>query len=144
MENLGKPRILYVLGLAYSGTTLFGLSIGRHSKVLNLGEIVNLENDYHPKGRCTCGETLSNCSFWKKIGKVLAEQQKDMPEELRWQMTREGKRSFLEEKSDTSRLRVLFGVSPETVYGEPKVDTYLRKNEAFFAAISAANNRVNR
>lgn len=132
-----KPRVLYVLGLAYSGSTLFGLSLGQHEHVTNLGEVTNLEHDYRPKGPCSCGAVLEDCRFWTRLRSTLEEAQRDQPEARRWNLSGSGVRSMLEQrKSVLRRLPVLLGAPPDYVLGKSGVADYLAKQEALFEAVA--------
>ena len=62
-----KPKIIVFSGHAFSGSTIFSLFLGKHPKIVNLGEIKNLENDYNENLNCTCGSKLSDYTFWQKI-----------------------------------------------------------------------------
>lgn len=65
--------MLFVLGPAYSGSTLFGLALGRHEDIVNLGEASNLHHDYRARARCTCGSPLRDCDFWQAVRRELAQ-----------------------------------------------------------------------
>lgn len=75
-------KVIYVLGAPYSGSTLFGLGLGQHSGLLNLGEVINIEHDWGPKKKCTCGEIVSNCKFWSTVKKQADSQPTDVAPNL--------------------------------------------------------------
>lgn len=69
-------KVVYILGLEHSGTTLLSQLIGSVRNTLALGEVEQYFSDshmefYHDKWghypdayRCSCGENLSSCKFW--------------------------------------------------------------------------------
>ncbi|USN45039.1 MAG: sulfotransferase [Candidatus Woesearchaeota archaeon] len=63
--------IVHVLGSGHCGSTLLDLILGAHSKVVGVGEVVNVylhnfENPTHDY-RCTCEQNWSACSFWSNV-----------------------------------------------------------------------------
>ena len=62
-----KPKVIVFSGHAFSGSTIFSFFLGNNPKIVNLGEVKNLENDYNENLNCTCGSKLSDCTFWQKI-----------------------------------------------------------------------------
>tara|TARA_B110000037_G_scaffold221432_1_gene292429 strand:+ start:537 stop:785 length:249 start_codon:yes stop_codon:yes gene_type:complete len=62
-----KPKVIILSANAFSGSTIFSLFLARHPKIVNLGEVINLENDYSPNLVCTCGSKLSDCIHWQTI-----------------------------------------------------------------------------
>lgn len=59
-----KINLIYLLGTAYSGSTIFGYIIGSSDKVFNAGEIAYLNQ--LRKGRdevCTCGKYSKKCNI---------------------------------------------------------------------------------
>lgn len=75
-------NIIYVLGLARSGSTYFSKVLADLLGAVSLGEIVTdieiysdkikLERYREEKRRCSCGETPEECDFW---GNVVGEMQ---------------------------------------------------------------------
>ena len=66
-------RVVYIAGCGHSGSTLLDLVLGGHSKLVGLGEAMNL---VRPGGIeltrerglvCSCGETIDSCKFWSKV-----------------------------------------------------------------------------
>lgn len=64
-------NLIYLLGPGRSGTTLLAAVLGNQNQVLTLGEMnqffEHLQNDMY----CSCGEKLTECSFWKNIVQKL-------------------------------------------------------------------------
>ena len=60
-------RIVYVLGLNRSGSTVFERTLGSIDGVFAAGELHNL---FLPPGldrTCGCGESLTRCEVWSKV-----------------------------------------------------------------------------
>ena len=74
-------KVVYITGLAHSGSTLLGLLIGTHSRVTNIGEISCLRGFAQPdrsegpgslRYACTCGAVIaSECLFWQHVNKSI-------------------------------------------------------------------------
>ncbi len=59
-----KKKVVYVLGSAFSGSTIFGFILGNFPQFVNLGEVINIGHDFNPKSMCSCGNKLEDCSFY--------------------------------------------------------------------------------
>lgn len=72
-----KNKIVFILGIGRSGSTLLDVTLGSHPNFIGLGEVyATLRNDFNVldkyKRTCTCGNTVDDCPFWGKIAeKVL-------------------------------------------------------------------------
>ena len=67
-----RPRVLYVIGFGRSGSTVLCIALGRHSAVLNIGEVVAMPSfiagpNYVPPRACGCLERLEQCPFWSHV-----------------------------------------------------------------------------
>jgi len=61
-------RILFVLGLGRSGSTLLGRLLGNHSRVANAGELLRLEETLdNPESKCACGLPVNGCPDWNRL-----------------------------------------------------------------------------
>jgi hypothetical protein len=81
-------RIVYVLGLNRSGSTVFERTLGSIDGVFAAGEVHNL---FLPPGldrTCGCGETLAQCEVWSK---VVAEVEQSAGQPIHTFMTRVGR-----------------------------------------------------
>ena len=60
-------KIIYILGLSYSGSTILDLLLGLHPRIFGFGELnlVYKEQIDFKKRYCSCGKKISKCSFWK-------------------------------------------------------------------------------
>lgn len=68
---MSSPRLIYIMGLPYSGTTLLNFIISSHSKCLGLGEASKVfHKRNHPNFQnrtCTCQSKYNDCLFWGDI-----------------------------------------------------------------------------
>jgi len=72
-------KLIYILGLEHSGTTLTDYLLSAHESVIGLGEIGSFFSPAHMKQYddrwggnddayiCSCGEPLDKCSFWSDL-----------------------------------------------------------------------------
>jgi hypothetical protein len=129
----GKKKLLYVLGLGYSGSTLLGLALGTHAAVRNLGEVVNLEPAYHKNAKCTCGLKVSECSFWQGFKTHLEKTQIDLKENERWHFSDQGKREALDDRGGgLKKLKMVLGFSLPKLFGLNYLKRHGKKNEDFY------------
>src|SRR2546425_1217907 len=56
-------RVVFVASLYHSGSTLLDLLLGRHPRVVGLGEIHYLLR-LQPEPACSCGAAVEECPFW--------------------------------------------------------------------------------
>ena len=66
-SGAASPTLIYILGLPFSGTTLFAAALGNSDGVVNCGEISFVEKDFMPWKRCSCGARLAECGFWAPL-----------------------------------------------------------------------------
>lgn len=66
--------LIYVLGVAHSGTTLTDLLLGSHSRIESLGEVHKYWHFLSPRSPrpqrkriCTCGEPIVQCEYWAAV-----------------------------------------------------------------------------
>ena len=73
-------KLLLVLGLGHSGTTILDLVLGPHHQMIGLGEAIRilrtplpgeqqrgparLRAELRHQRLCTCGRTAANCPIW--------------------------------------------------------------------------------
>src|SRR5256885_15043003 len=88
--SVGNPRVLYVLGIYDSGTTVLSNLVGQLDGLFAEGELRNpWPKLTRPDPRCGCGEPLQTCPVWSRILKsALGEGQERVPRapELRRQL----------------------------------------------------------
>ncbi len=86
MASHPHVRVLYVLGVYHSGTTILGNMLGQLDGFLHVGELRALWPKLTLPGyRCGCGEGLLDCPVWNKVlsaelgeGDVLAERAREL------------------------------------------------------------------
>jgi len=69
--------VLYITSSGRSGSTLIDMLLGGHSKITSTGEfhvlsLYSRRNDSAFRSLCTCGQTISNCTFWQRIARIGA------------------------------------------------------------------------
>ena len=135
-----KPKVIYILGHAFSGSTLFSLALGADKRILNLGEVSTLEHDYNPLKKCTCGSPLQDCLFWKKLKLELDQRQANTSDAMQWHLN---KKKFGTDIIDRrhrhntilQNFRIAAGVSAHNIYPKTEIYHYLQKNELFFKSV---------
>ena len=66
--SVGNPRVLYVLGIYHSGTTVLSNLVGQLDGFFAVGELRTLWPKLTlPDPRCGCGEPLQTCPVWSRI-----------------------------------------------------------------------------
>lgn len=71
---MSAPRVVYVAGVGFSGSTLLSFLVNAHPQLLSVGEVTGplaaLPADYP----CSCGARLGECAFFARIGGALRAQ----------------------------------------------------------------------
>jgi hypothetical protein len=68
MEYAMKPRIIYITGQAYSGSTFLCALLGMHPQAEPVSELSKWTTHYYKFNRyCSCGKKSIECSFWKDV-----------------------------------------------------------------------------
>lgn len=66
-------KIVYLLGLGHSGTTLMGRLLNAHSKVVSTGGTKNVALFAAGQKTCACGARMpADCRYWSAVDKALA------------------------------------------------------------------------
>ncbi|MFQ5691212.1 MAG: sulfotransferase [Gemmatimonadota bacterium] len=61
-------RVIYVMGLWRSGSTLLDVVLGNHGSIESVGELRNLPGlGWMERGTCGCGETAGDCEYWQSV-----------------------------------------------------------------------------
>lgn len=72
-----KIKLIYILGLGHSGSTLLDLILGMHNQIESLGEI-NYFNKYISGNlNCSCGKRINECDYWVKILNIYLNKMKE-------------------------------------------------------------------
>lgn len=66
-NNQEKISIIYLLGAGRSGSTILDLVMDSHSQIFGIGEFFKYYRLKKKNYPCTCGKSLNDCSFWKKV-----------------------------------------------------------------------------
>ncbi len=62
------PKVIYIVGLFRSGTTVLGDLLGQVEGCFHLGELRQLwVTPRLPKARCGCGARIGDCGTWRAI-----------------------------------------------------------------------------
>ncbi len=90
MKDMKRPpiKLIYILGLGHSGTTLLDLVLDSHSQIVSAGEVYQFQYFFYPecspkeiqkknqlKQRqfvCTCGVNVNECGFWSRVKEELS------------------------------------------------------------------------
>ena len=60
-------RVLYIAGLAHSGSTLLSRVLGEVEGLFAAGEVYALSERIANGDRCGCGAALGECPFWGAV-----------------------------------------------------------------------------
>lgn len=61
-------RVLYVMGLYRSGSTILDIVLANHPELVGVGELRNLPlSGWDHTERCACGEPVDHCVFWHAV-----------------------------------------------------------------------------
>ena len=64
-------QVIYIASVGYSGSTLLDMMLGANDGITALGEVYLLADYSKGNAWCTCGETVSECGFWKQVDEQL-------------------------------------------------------------------------
>ncbi|MDR2984634.1 MAG: sulfotransferase [Nocardiopsaceae bacterium] len=90
-------RVLYVLGIHHSGTTLLSNLLGQLDGYFCAGELRSVwRKSLLPKARCGCGQPMADCPVWIPILKSALGEEPEREALARqvWQWQREAVREF--------------------------------------------------
>jgi hypothetical protein len=62
-------KIIYIVARGHSGTTILDIILGNSEDAFSCGELISGISQINPK--CSCGEELKDCVFWKNIKKEI-------------------------------------------------------------------------
>ncbi len=69
-----KAKLLYIISMGHSGSTLLDMLCGTIPGVFSLGEVIHLpwqlyrdENAEDNQTLCSCGKHFTDCEFWKHV-----------------------------------------------------------------------------
>ena len=64
LETMSRVKVLYVLGMSYSGSSLLGFVLGAVPEVWNLGEVKVFPREHKLSRICTCKKPTLECEYW--------------------------------------------------------------------------------
>lgn len=128
-----KIKLVYIIGPAYSGSTLLGLLLGKTDEGITLGEVSNLENDFNSAKVCTCGTLVKDCTFWSTI--VNSEELKREG----WGFDNGRYRHKIDQRGGWEKIPLVLGVKPKSLYGKEMILKYEQKQQALFRAVIKNN-----
>jgi len=66
-----KPTIIYIMGYGRSGSTILDIILNQHDDIVSVGALNNIYKWVTDGHACACAESLSDCTFWRGIIKIL-------------------------------------------------------------------------
>ncbi|WP_372993895.1 sulfotransferase [Sulfitobacter sp.] len=129
--------LTYILGLPYSGSSLFAMALGNAEGFVNCGEINYLEQDYHEHRRCSCNALLADCPFW---GPLIAQaHERAAAKDPMPQFETEAKYHpiYARRTSLSRRLSMIMGRDLRKTYGAQSIDEHLAQQLGFMRLVLA-------
>ncbi len=68
-----RPTVAYILAASHSGSTLLAMLLGSHRHACTVGELKATSLGNPDTYRCSCGELIRACRFWKDVSARMAE-----------------------------------------------------------------------
>lgn len=89
---VGVLHVLYLAGIARTGSTVLGQMLGRIPGAVFVGELSLFWRRFANGELCSCGQALPNCQFWSTVisegfGELKAEDARNLSE-LEWALRR--------------------------------------------------------
>lgn len=112
-----KLKLVYILGMAHSGSTLLDLLLGGHKSVVSTGEIWAFSQWVRDNKNCSCNLKVKDCNFWNGIIDTLHDRYNlssarlHKPEEIE-------KSSKLSRLWSVARVKPFFDKESAVLYGE--------------------------
>lgn len=67
-ETSSSPRpLIFILAPSYSGSTLLTFLLSRHQQIATIGELKATSMGAISEYRCSCGDLILECPFWKSV-----------------------------------------------------------------------------
>ncbi len=115
-------RIIYLLGLGHSGTTLLGRLLNAHSRVIATGGTKNIPLFVAGRKSCTCGaESPQQCEYWSRVERALQRRGLSLAElnfgyEDQQRLDRDKLRKYFESVLEASGADVIVDTSRRRTY----------------------------
>lgn len=81
LHDATSPRVVYLVGTSYCGSTLLSLLADAHPQLASVGE---LDGPIRPwdtlEFPCSCGQAIGECPFWQAVAEQM--QAREMPLDL--------------------------------------------------------------
>ena len=68
------PDLLYILSPSYSGSTLLTFMLAAHPAIATIGELKASAIRNVETYRCSCGELIARCGFWRQVERRMRTQ----------------------------------------------------------------------
>lgn len=68
-----RPIVAYILAASHSGSTLLAMLLGSHRHACTVGELKATSLGNPDTYRCSCGELIRACGFWKDVSARMSE-----------------------------------------------------------------------
>jgi hypothetical protein len=130
-----EEGLTYILGLPFSGSSLFALSLGNAPGFVNCGEMNYLGYDWRQTRKCSCGAALPECPFWGPIARESAKRAAEGQVVMRLDDDVRPHAIDLRYPPLLRRLALLLGRSPRRVYGSASVDRYVAEHLNFVTLV---------
>jgi hypothetical protein len=72
-------RVVLIVGVGHSGSTLLDLILGSHSRVVGVGELIDFDKVSQLDSLCACWRRMSTCRFWTEVMRRLPGHQAATP-----------------------------------------------------------------
>lgn len=109
-----KRRLAYIMGPNYSGSTLLTLLLADHQDIATVGELKATSMGDISTYRCSCGERLTECSFWNEVKQLMVKQGQDFAFDNFHTHFRDEKKPFTDRLLRAALRSPLFEMARET------------------------------
>jgi hypothetical protein len=74
-----RPKLVYIMGYGFSGSTLLDHCLGSHSQAESVGELKAYDQWRQEDRQCTCGELMSACPHWQAVEAIYRDRLGKVP-----------------------------------------------------------------
>lgn len=131
-----RPVLIYVAGLAYSGTTLFASAVGHSKNIINGGEVNYNENDYHHEKYCSCGKKIDHCTLWQPLLASLSKQAEAGEKTLNFSTDQSLRPIDSRARPTWKKILLIAGVPAEKIFGASEIADYVERHTNFLRALA--------
>ena len=130
-------KVLYLLGMGRSGSTLLDAALSNHPHVLGTGELMKwVRNGIVKNHRCACGAPVPTCEFWAA---AFAEWTRRVPFDAHAFLSRQ---DYYEDVPPVDyRPRLLHRRVQARAFHSPEFELYARETLAAFQALREVSGR---